>query len=144
MNVITSASRVTLHFELSLEDGQIVDSNFSQAPATFVFGDGSLLPDFELALLGMSVGQEAFYSMPPEKAFGAHNQSNIQRMPRSQFSMDLEEGMVVSFADMSKNELPGVIAEIGEKEVVVDFNHPLAGRTLTFRVQVVAIEEVAA
>ncbi|MCW8357641.1 MAG: FKBP-type peptidyl-prolyl cis-trans isomerase [Marinomonas sp.] len=144
MNVITSASRVTLHFELSLEDGQIVDSNFSQAPATFVFGDGSLLPDFELALLGMSVGQEASYSMPPEKAFGAHNQSNIQRMPRSQFSMDLEEGMVVSFADMSKNELPGVIAEIGEKEVVVDFNHPLAGRTLTFRVQVVAIEEVAA
>lgn len=143
MNVITSASRVTLHFELSLEDGQIVDSNFSQAPATFVFGDGSLLPDFELALLGMSVGQEASYSMPPEKAFGAHNQSNIQRMPRSQFSMDLEEGMVVSFADMSKNELPGVIAEIGEKEVVVDFNHPLAGRTLTFRVQVVAIEEVA-
>lgn len=144
MNVITSASRVTLHFELSLEDGQIVDSNFSQAPATFVFGDGSLLPDFEFALLGMSVGQEASYSMPPEKAFGAHNQSNIQRMPRSQFSMDLEEGMVVSFADMSKNELPGVIAEIGEKEVVVDFNHPLAGRTLTFRVQVVAIEEVAA
>ena len=143
MSVITAASRVTLHFELSLEDGQIVDSNFSQSPASFVFGDGSLLPDFESALLGMTVGQEASFVMPPEKAFGAHNQSNIQRIPRSQFSMDLEEGMVVSFADMSKNELPGVIAEIGEKEVVVDFNHPLAGRTLTFRVNIVAIEEVA-
>jgi FKBP-type peptidyl-prolyl cis-trans isomerase SlpA len=57
--------------------------------------------------------------------------------------MDLEEGMVISFADMKKNELPGVIADIEEKEVVVDFNHPLAGRSLTFRVQIVAIEEAA-
>jgi len=143
MNLVKKSSRVTLHFELSLEDGQIVDSNFAQMPASFVFGDGSLLPDFELALLGMSVGQEASYVMSPEKAFGAHNASNLQRMPRSQFAMDLEEGMVVSFADMKKNELPGVIADIEEKEVVVDFNHPLAGRSLTFRVQIVAIEEAA-
>ncbi|MEP0072004.1 MAG: peptidylprolyl isomerase [Marinomonas sp.] len=143
MRVITESSRVTLHFELSLEDGSIVDSNFSQAPASFVFGDGSLLPAFEEALLGMSVDQESSQVMPPEKAFGVHNESNIQRMPRSQFAMDLEEGMVVSFADMSKNELPGVIAEIGEKEVVVDFNHPLAGRSLTFKVCIVAIEDAA-
>ena len=143
MNLVKKSSRVTLHFELSLEDGQIVDSNFAQMPASFVFGDGSLLPDFELALLGMSVGQEASYVMSPEKAFGAHNTSNLQRMPRSQFAMDLEEGMVISFADMKKNELPGVIADIEEKEVVVDFNHPLAGRSLTFRVQIVAIEEAA-
>ncbi|NVK72379.1 MAG: peptidylprolyl isomerase [Oceanospirillaceae bacterium] len=141
MSVITAASRVTLHFELSLEDGQIVDSNFSQSPASFVFGDGSLLPDFESALLGMAAGQEASFVMPPEKAFGAHNESNIQRIPRSQFSMDLEEGMVVSFADMSKNELPGVIAEIGDKDVVVDFNHPLAGRSLTFKVRIVSVDE---
>ena len=143
MNLVKKSSRVTLHFELSLEDGQIVDSNFAQIPASFVFGDGSLLPDFELALLGMSVGQEASYVMSPEKAFGAHNTNNLQRMPRSQFAMDLEEGMVISFADMKKNELPGVIADIEEKEVVVDFNHPLAGRSLTFRVQIVAIEEAA-
>ena len=143
MSVITENSRVTLHFELSLEDGSIVDSNFSQTPASFVFGDGSLLPAFEEALLGMSVDQESSLVMPPEKAFGVHNESNIQRMPRSQFAMDLEEGMVVSFADMSKNELPGVIAEIGDKEVVVDFNHPLAGRSLTFKVRIVAIEDAA-
>ena len=68
MSVITAASRVTVHFELSLEDGQIVDSNFSRSPASFVFGDGSLLPDFESALLGMSVGQEASFIMSPEKS----------------------------------------------------------------------------
>lgn len=143
MTIITAQSRVTLHFELSLEDGQIIDSNFSKVPASFVFGDGNLLPTFEEVLLGMKVGDEETFILPPEKAFGAHNESNIQRMPRSQFAMDLEEGMVVSFADMSKNELPGVIADIGEKEVVVDFNHPLAGRSLTFRTHIVAIEATA-
>lgn len=143
MNVITTNSQVTLHFELSLEDGQIVDSNFSHEPACFVFGDGNLLPAFEEVLIGMSAGQEGRFEMSPEQAFGARNESNIQRMPRSQFAMDLEEGMVVSFADASKNELPGVIAEISDNEVLVDFNHPLSGRTLTYRVQIVMVEEAA-
>ena len=140
MSLITASSRVTLHFELSLEDGQIVDSNFEKSPASFTFGDGSLLPDFETALLGMSAGQKDTFVMSPENAFGAYNESNVQRIPRSQFDMNLEEGMVVSFADMSKNELPGVISEIGEKEVVVDFNHPLSGRSLTFKVSIISVE----
>ncbi|MGO3345465.1 MAG: FKBP-type peptidyl-prolyl cis-trans isomerase [Marinomonas sp.] len=143
MSVITPNSQVTLYFELSLEDGQIVDSNFEHEPACFVFGDGNLLPAFESVLVGMSVGQEDSFSMSPEKSFGARNENNLQSMPRSQFAMDLELGMVVSFADASKNELPGVIAEINENDVMVDFNHPLAGRTLTYRVQIVAVEEVA-
>jgi FKBP-type peptidyl-prolyl cis-trans isomerase SlpA len=140
MSLITASSRVTLHFELSLEDGQIVDSNFEKSPASFTFGDGSLLPDFETTLLGMSAGQKDTFVMSPENAFGAYNESNVQRIPRSQFDMDLEEGMVVSFADMSKNELPGVISEIGEKEVVVDFNHPLSGRSLAFKVSIISVE----
>ncbi|AEF56314.1 FKBP-type peptidyl-prolyl cis-trans isomerase [Marinomonas posidonica] len=143
MTSITAQSQITLHFELALEDGQVVDSNFEQAPASFRFGDGSLLPAFEASLLGLKAGDESSFTMAPEKAFGAHNESNLQRIPRSQFEMDLEEGMVVSFADMSKNELPGVIAEIGEKDVLVDFNHPLAGRTLTFKVQIIEVEESA-
>ncbi|SBS37048.1 FKBP-type 16 kDa peptidyl-prolyl cis-trans isomerase [Marinomonas spartinae] len=143
MSLVTADSRVTLHFELSLEDGQVVDSNFDQAPAQFVFGDGNLLPAFEEVLIGMQAGDEASFVMSPEKAFGAPNENNIQRISRSQFSMDLEEGMVVSFADAANNELPGVIAEIGDQDVTVDFNHPLAGRSLTYRVRVVAVEEAS-
>ncbi|RDL42879.1 peptidylprolyl isomerase [Marinomonas piezotolerans] len=139
--MINEQSRITLHFELALEDGQLVDSNFNGQPAQFVYGDGSLLPDFEAALLGMNAGEEASYQMPPEKAFGAHNPSNVQTLPRNSFAMDLEEGMVVSFADSAKNELPGVIKHIGESKVEVDFNHPLAGHTLTYRVKIVAVEE---
>lgn len=138
---INEQSRITLHFELALEDGQIVDSNFEGNPAQFVFGDGSLLPDFEAVLLGLEEGEEASFSMAPEKAFGAHNPSNVQTLPRGSFSMDLEEGMVVSFADSAKNELPGVIKTIGETQVEVDFNHPLAGHTLSYRVKIIAVEE---
>lgn len=137
---INEQSRITLHFELALEDGQIVDSNFDTDPAQFAYGDGSLLPGFETVLLGMSSGDEATFTMAPENAFGAHNPSNVQTMARSQFSMDIEEGMVVSFADSAKNELPGVIKQIGDSQVEVDFNHPLAGHTLTYRVKIVAVE----
>ena len=142
MSVITSSSQVTLYFELLLEDGQIVDSNFGQSPACFVFGDGSLLPAFEEVLIGMRAGQEGRFQMTPENGFGPRNEKNIQLMSRSQFSMCLEEGMVVYFADMSKNELPGVIANVGDTEVMVDFNHPLSGHTLTYCVQIIAVEVV--
>ncbi len=142
MGLVTSNSRVTLHFELSLDDGQVVDSNFGKTPVQFVFGDGNLLPAFEDVLLGMKVRDVASFVMLPEKAFGVHNENNVQHIPRSQFSMNLEEGMVVSFSDAARNELPGVIAEIGGQDVMVDFNHPLAGRSLKYRVQIVAIEKV--
>lgn len=138
---INEQSRITLHFELALENGQLVDSNFEGNPAQFTFGDGSLLPDFEAVLIGLAPGDEASFTMPPEKAFGAHNPSNIQTIARGQFGMDIEEGMVVSFADQAKNELPGVIKSIGVQQVEVDFNHPLSGHTLTYRVKIVAVEE---
>ena len=139
--MISKTSQITMHFELALEDGQLVDGNFDKAPAEFKFGDGSLLEAFEDVLLGLKEGDEREFTMTPEKAFGQHNPNNVQLMPRSQFDMDLEEGMIVSFSDVGKNELPGVIALIGDDEVTVDFNHPLAGRTLTYRVKVVAVSE---
>lgn len=139
MNQINKSSRITLHFELALDDNQIVDSNFDGVPAEFTFGDGNLLPGFEEALLGLSEGEEKTLLIEPENAFGAHNPSNIQRLSRGQFEMELEEGMIVSFADKGNNELPGVIAKVEDHEVMVDFNHPLAGRRLQFRVKIVKV-----
>ena len=142
MNRVTENSRITLHFELALADGQVVDSTFDKSPAQFSYGDGSLLPSFEACLLGLAAGDEGDFEMTPEKAFGVRNPNNIQRMARSQFAIDIEEGMIVSFADVGKNELPGVIVEIGDVDVEVDFNHPLAGRTLTFKVKVLSVEAI--
>ena len=136
-------SRVTLHFSLKLDDGTEVDSTFKGDPASFTVGDGSLLPGFEQALFGLKAGEEAEIEIPPESGFGQRNPGNIQKVRRDHFSPDieLEPGLVISF-DNGSGELPGVIREIGDDEVTVDFNHPLAGQTLNFHVKIIEVASV--
>ncbi|MCX2780245.1 FKBP-type peptidyl-prolyl cis-trans isomerase [Microbulbifer thermotolerans] len=141
--VIGEHSRVTLHFSLKLDDGSVVDSTFEGEPATFSVGDGNLLPGFEKALFGLKAGDEAQFEIPPEQGFGQRNPSNIQKVRRDSFSpdMELEPGLVVSF-DNGGGELPGVIRSVGEDEVTVDFNHPLAGQTLNFHVKILQVDSI--
>ncbi|MEQ9565143.1 MAG: FKBP-type peptidyl-prolyl cis-trans isomerase, partial [Pseudomonadales bacterium] len=75
---IDRETRVTLNFALKLEDGQLVDSNFDREPVDFEVGDGKLLPGFESRLLGLKAGDEASFTIPPDDAFGIHNEDNIQ------------------------------------------------------------------
>lgn len=134
-------TKVTLHFSLALEDGSEVDSNFEAKPATFVVGDGNLLPGFEEALFGLHPGEEATFDISPEQGFGPHNSSNIQRFSRKDFdeSVELEPGLMLSFADANQAELPGVVTQVDSDTVMVDFNHPLAGHTITFAVKIVDV-----
>lgn len=137
---IDEETKVTLHFSLALASGDLIDSNFDGEPATFVFGDGSLLPGFEQPLVGLVAGSEATFTIAPEHAFGQHNESNVQEVGRANFAdEELEEGMVFSFMN-GDGELPGVVLEIGDDQVLVDFNHPLAGQTITFAVKIVAVD----
>ncbi len=133
---------VTLHFALRLEDGHEIDSNFEKDPATFTVGDGNLLPGFEKALFGLKPGDKQQFIVSPEDGFGQHNPSNMQEMPREHFGPDieLEEGLMLSFADAQKAELPGVVREFDDKRVVIDFNHPLAGREILFDVAILNVE----
>jgi FKBP-type peptidyl-prolyl cis-trans isomerase SlpA len=137
-------TKITLHFSLSLEDGSLVDSNFDKDPAACVFGDGKLLPGFELALTGLVAGAEQTIIIEPENGFGQHNPSNIQEFSRKDFadSLDIEVGLLISFADANKAELPGVVIDFDEKIVIVDFNHPLAGHTVSFKVKILSVEPV--
>ncbi len=138
---IDEGMEVTLHFTLKLEDGTVVDSTRDKAPATFQVGDGNLPPGFEHPLKGLVAGESATFEITPEHAFGQHNPQNIQRLKRDDFESDAPEvGMVMSFADAAGGELPGVIKRIEGEQVEVDFNHPLAGRTLTFEVEVLDVK----
>ncbi|WP_101759655.1 FKBP-type peptidyl-prolyl cis-trans isomerase [Oceanicoccus sp. KOV_DT_Chl] len=142
-DVISEASRVTLNFSLKLEDGSVIDSNFDKKAVSFAMGDGSLLAGFEKKLLGLSAGQQQQFSVLPEEGFGQPNPNNIQRFGRKDFAEDMElvEGMVISFADAAQSELPGVVKSVIGDEVVVDFNHPLAGKIIQFEVSIVAVEQ---
>ena len=128
--------QVTLHFALKLDNGDVVDSTFDKQPATFKVGDGNLLPGFEAALYGFKAA---------EQGFGQHNPQNVQVMPRSQFQdMELSEGLLVIFNDAANTELPGVVKAFDDAQVTIDFNHPLAGKTLTFDVEIIEVKAVQA
>jgi len=143
---ISQGKQVTMHFALKLEDGQEVDSTFDKKPATMVIGDGNLPEGFESFLMGLKSGSKESFVVPPEKAFAQPNPNNIQHMKRSDFGADiqLEEGMIISFADANGAELPGVIKEVHDNLVIVDFNHPLAGKSLTFDVEILEVEDAPA
>ena len=135
--------QVTLHFAIKLEDGAVVDSTFDRDPATFVVGDGNLLPGFEQSLFGMAGGQKESFVIKPEQGFGQPNPNNVQELPRDQFAADLElvEGLLVSFADAQQAERPGVVTGFDDAMVTVDFNHPLAGRDVIFEVEIIDVED---
>ncbi|MCC5874376.1 MAG: peptidylprolyl isomerase [Gammaproteobacteria bacterium] len=142
---IGPGTRVTLHFTILLPSGEEVDSTWNRRPATFEVGDGNLLPGFERALFGLVAGDTRRLDIAPEDGFGMPNPDNIQTLERDSFPADLalEEGLMVSFADAARAELPGVVRRLDADRVEVDFNHPLAGRSLIFDVNIIRVEAVA-
>lgn len=134
--------RITLHFTIRLLDGTEIDTTHGKPPASFVWGDESLLPGFERPLLGLKAGDKRSVLIQAKDGFGERNEDNIQHFRPDTFADDLQlaPGMVVSFADAARAELPGVIQSVDEEWVTVDFNHPLAGKDLTFEVEIVAVE----
>lgn len=141
---IGPGTRVMLYFSLSLGTGELVDST-GDKPAVFMVGDGNLLPGFENAIFGLTAGTSRSVLVTAEKGFGPRNSENVQMMKRSDFGSEIElsEGLMVSFADPQKSELPGVVRRILGDLVEVDFNHPLAGRDITFEVEIVSVEQVS-
>lgn len=138
---INHDTEVTLHFTLKLPGGDVVDSTLGKAPATFKVGDGSLLPGFESSLFGLKAGDQRTFEIEPERGFGPGSPQNIQTVPRNQFNeMELEPGLLVIFKDAAGGEMPGVVKTIHESIVEVDFNHPLAGKIITFEVEIIEVK----
>ncbi len=136
--------KVKLKFAVLLENGEVVDSTGDRA-AEFIIGDGNVLPGFERAMFGLTSGERRDLAIPAEMGFGKPNPENYRQIPRTQFAEDIElgEGLAVAFADANRNELPGVIESVGDDMVVVNFNHPLAGRNLVFQVEIIEVERVS-
>lgn len=102
-------------------------------------GDESLLAGFEQVLINLKAGDTRTAHLPPDQAFGDWNGENVQSFPRAKFSLSEPNpvvGMMMEFADKGQNTLAGVISEVTEDEVKVDFNHPLAGQDVLFKVKI--------
>lgn len=140
--VIGDNSEVILHFDLKLEDGSAADSTrVNNKPAKMVMGDGSLTPNFEACLRGLTIGEKASFTLVANDAFGMPNPDNIYHVDRTKFAadMDLQEGMIMGFAQPDGSELPGIIRNVEGLSVTVDFNHPLAGQTVIFDVEIINV-----
>lgn len=138
---VSHGNQVDLHFEISLDNGVVIDSTFSRPnPVSLTIGDGSLLEGFEKVLINLRAGDTRTALLEPNQAFGEWNADNVQSFSKTQFALAdggiPTVGMMMEFEDKGKNTLAGVISEINDTEIKVDFNHPLAGQPINFKVQI--------
>jgi len=140
---IGEQSKVVMHYRITLEDGTVADSTWEDnAPIAFALGDGTLSPGLEQALHGLKAGDHETLTLSPEQGFGHKDTENIHNLPRDDFDpeMPLEPGMVIGFSLPSGEELPGMVMDVTESHVQVDFNHPFSGHQLKFEVEVISVE----
>jgi FKBP-type peptidyl-prolyl cis-trans isomerase SlpA len=133
---------VTMHFKVSFKDGMVADASEEGQPMTFTMGDGSLISGLEMAITGLKAGDKQTVELDPLNAFGYSDPDNIHHLPRSEFSDDLpvDPGTIIAFSTPSGDEIPGMIREVKDDVVTVDFNHPLAGHDIIFEVDIVDIK----
>lgn len=140
--IIGTSSTVIFHFDIKLSDGSAAESSrVHNKPARLQMGDGSISPAFEAQLLGMAAGDKKTFTLAPEDAYGMPNPDNIYYVERSKFSAETpaRAGSIISFTMPDGSELPGLVRDVTGESVTVDFNHPLAGQTLTFNVEILQV-----
>ena len=140
---IKTRSFVALAYKLTLDSGEVVDSSPADDPLTFVFGVGQIIPGLERALEGLKEGDEKSVKVGPEDGYGRHDKGLIQKIPRTSFPDDapLEAGLVMT-ADTPHGSTNFTIISFDDKDVEVDFNHPLAGQNLNFEVTVIKVRKL--
>ncbi|MFG1173802.1 FKBP-type peptidyl-prolyl cis-trans isomerase [Erwiniaceae bacterium CAU 1747] len=145
IDTVQRDSSVLVHFTLKLADGSTAEATRNNGkPALFCLGDGSLSEALENQLLGLKVGDRQAFTLESEDAFGGISPDLIQYFSRRDFMQagEPEVGAIMLFSGMDGNEMPGVIREISGDSITVDFNHPLAGQTIHFDVEVLEINPV--
>ncbi len=141
LHKIAPGSEVTLHISLTTTDSNELISTFEEEPETLVMGDGTLPAGLELALYGLQPGAKQTLTLSPEQAFGAHSNDRIHHLSRSEFPTDLEllPGNIIGFTATNGEEIAGTLLEVTGNEVKIDFNHPLAGVDVVFRVEIISV-----
>ena len=129
-----------VHYVGTLEDGTEFDSSRDREPLEFVLGGGMLIPGFEKAVTGKSEGETVTVTIPAAEAYGEVNPDHLFAVPRAEVPEDIDPvvGMIVGLT-LDEGEVNAVISHVDENEVVLDVNHPLAGKPLNFEIEIVKI-----
>ncbi|HWR68143.1 MAG TPA: peptidylprolyl isomerase [Desulfomonilia bacterium] len=133
--------RVKVHYRGRLDDGFEFDSSVGGEPLVFVIGSGEVISGFEEGAKGMAVGELRTVTIDPEGAYGLHRHELVVEMPWEYFPEDIvpEVGTQLKLVDENGEEVLVVVIDVGEDSVTLDANHPLAGKTLTFDIELLEI-----
>lgn len=142
MTQATNGTTVSIHYTGTLADGSTFDSSQGRDPLSFTMGEGQIIPGLEAAIDGMAEGDEKTVTIPAEQAYGPHHAEAIQQVPREAVPdhIPLDLGTQLQVQTPDGKTLPVVITDVTETEITLDANHPLAGKDLTFAVEVVSVD----
>ena len=145
MKKVTQGDHVTIEYKGMLENGDTVESSADTGPFELEVGGGAMPPGFENALIDMREGEEKTVVLQPDEAFGHKDKKLLHKVDRSVFGKNItpKTGMVLGMTvdkDGKKQKIPALITAVNGEEVSIDFNHPLAGKAITYKFIVTAIK----
>ena len=138
---VRAGNLITLHYRVATGDDTELVSTFDSTPATLQLGSGELAPPLEHCLIGVNVGERHVFLLDADQAFGSHNPQLTQRMARTALPPDSNPELhgLIQFAAPNGDKFTGIVRELDDEAVLVDFNHPLAGRPVRFEVEIIGI-----
>ncbi|WP_017299422.1 FKBP-type peptidyl-prolyl cis-trans isomerase [Nodosilinea nodulosa] len=142
MTQAKTGDSVSIHYTGKLEDGTVFDSSRDRAPLEFAIGNGEVIPGFEAAVVGMAPGDAKTEVIAAENAYGPHREEMVMVVERRQIPDDipLDVGIQLQLQGPQGQMVPVMVTDVSEADVTLDANHPLAGETLIFDIELVAIQ----
>jgi len=132
---------VKVHYTGTLESGEVFDTSKEREPLEFKLGEGQLIPGFEKAVIGMNAGESTKVDIPSDEAYGEAREDLVIKVPKDQLPEDVEPqvGMQLQVNQPNGQPIPVRITEVGESELTLDANHPLAGKDLSFDIELIEV-----
>ena len=131
-----------IEYTVKNSKGEVVDSNVGQAPLEFIAGQGQIIPGLEKEVEGMEVGEEKTVVVKADEAYGERNEEWVETLPKDQFEgIELQKGMTLYGQSPDGQTIAVTVKDFNDKEVTIDYNHPLAGEDLTFDVKILGKRE---
>ena len=139
MSKVKDGDTVKVHYTGTLKDGEVFDSSEGREPLEFKLGEGQLIPGFEKAVVGLAKGESTTVDIPSAEAYGEAREDLVITVPKDQLPDDVEPqvGMQLQVNQPDGNAVPVRITEVGDEELTLDANHPLAGKDLSFEIELV-------
>ncbi len=139
--IVKKGDTVRAHYTGKLEDGKEFDSSLKRQPLQFEVGAGSVIKGFEDAVVGLKQGEKKSVRIPPKEAYGSYDENLLVEMPKTSLpeGVNPEVGMKLQIVNQQEQALPVIVTDILDKSIKLDANHPLAGKTLLFDIEVVEI-----